>query len=188
MHKHENYLKLLVCIGAMAAVIQFVISGITGISGAVRLVSTSISVALAFHWLFKSFLWKLRIFRSSIVRVPNLQGTWEGKILPVGSQDSDIETKVLIRQTFTTISVEFLTENMTSNSYIAGFCINEESGNIELCYSYISKSKISQRETNPWHEGSCKLKVNEYSNGITLEGEYWTSRKSIGSIKITKTS
>lgn len=189
MYNQENYLKMLVGVGVAAAVIQFILNGISGLNEAVRLISTSITVAFLFHLLFHNVLWKFHIFRPYIVKVPNLQGTWEGKIRSVGNSEvTEIDTKIIIRQTFTTISVEVQTSNMTSSSYIAGFCFHSDSGNVELSYSYNSKSKLNQREKNPWHEGSCKFLVNEGGKKMTMDGEYWTSRRTIGEIHVSKIS
>ncbi|MDB5052317.1 MAG: hypothetical protein JWM44_367 [Bacilli bacterium] len=183
MFNHERYNRLLVTFTLIAAFVQYFIFSADNIVIIIKIISTTTTVSLVFHWFFKEYLWKLKIFRLFIVRVPNLHGVWKGTIIPTNNDDrKEIECTLYIRQTFTTIHIEVHTDNMISKSYVAGFCIDNDAKNIELCYSYYSKSKIDQRVVNPWHEGASKLRVVEYGM-FELIGEYWTSRKTTGEIK-----
>lgn len=182
MFNHERYNRLLVTFTLIAAFIQYFIFSADNIGVIIKIISTTTTVSLVFHWVFKEYLWKLKIFRLFIVRVPNLHGVWKGTIIPTdGNGRKEIECTLYIRQTFTTIHVEVHTDEMISKSYVAGFCIDNDAKDIELCYSYYSKSKINQRVDNPWHEGASKLRVIEKGT-IELIGEYWTSRRTIGEL------
>ena len=79
------------------------------------------------------------------------------------------------------------TDKMISTSYIADFVTDIDTGVQDLCYTYTSKSKVETRDINPWHDGTTKLSI---FDGKTprLEGEYWTARKTIGTIDLKRVS
>jgi hypothetical protein len=142
--------------------------------------------------MFKKWLWKFKFFRPLIVKVPNLNGVWEGNLKSYWKDSNNesippIEIEAFIRQDFDSISIEMHTDKMISNSYIANIITDKNTGTQELVYNYTSKSKIDNRETNPWHEGTTKLFIHSRKK-IKLEGEYWTFRKTTGKIKLKRVS
>jgi len=194
MYNKESYLRVIIGLAILIFVIQIIITGLNSftLSTVLRKASTAISISLIFHYIFKKWLWKLKICRPFIVKVPNLHGTWTGRLESYweNSQNnkiSPIEIKAFVRQNFDSISIEMHTEKMISTSYIANIITDKNTGIQELCYVYTSKSKIETRETNPWHDGTTKLLIYDEKNP-RLEGEYWTSRKTIGKIILKRNS
>lgn len=195
MNTRESYLRVLIGLAIFIFVVQIVTTGMNSfsLSMVVNKASLAISIALLFHYVFSKWIWKFKILRPLIVKVPCLHGTWIGILLPNslelqnGDKIPPIEIRVYIRQTFNYISVEMHTDKMISTSYIADFIINADTGVQDLCYTYTSKSKVQTRDINPWHDGTTKLSI---FDGKTprLEGEYWTARKTIGTIVLERVS
>lgn len=151
----------------------------------------SAAFLLVIHYIFEHFLWKLKPLRWFLIKVPNLQGTWKGELVSkwadpqTGEEFQPVDIIVFIRQSFSTISVEVHTDKMESISYLAGFKTNKETGTQELCYTFSSKAFVATRETNPWHDGTAKFSIIEGTD-IILDGEYWTARKTIGTITLRR--
>lgn len=195
MFKSDWYIRILVVIGIIIFSLSFLLSGLTNLSinNVISKAFSATTMVLIFHCIFEKYLWKYKKLRPLIVKVPNLHGTWKGH-LRSSWEDPNTQTKidtipvtVHIRQSFTTVSVEIHTAKMVSTSYIAGFRTDTDTGIQELCYTYSSKSHITSRETNPWHDGTAKLTIYEGSD-ISLSGEYWTSRKTVGTLSLTRIS
>ena len=137
---------------------------------------------------FVNWAWRLRIFKGWLVQSPNLQGTWKGTL---ESTWIDPETKqkippkgvtLVIKQTLSTISCVMYTDESESFSNTAQINEDDDSGIFRLSYNYTNRPKASVRERSEIHDGAAILKVNESER--TLEGEYWTSRKTTGEIRL----
>lgn len=114
-----------------------------------------------------------------------LQSSW---ISPeTGTSPAPIEITAFIRQNFTTVSVEMRTDQMVSRSYIVGFKKDADSGTCELCYTYTSQAFADSVSSNPWHDGTAKLAINDRKE-IKLKGDYWTLRKTIGTMELQRIS
>jgi len=123
------------------------------------------------------------------VRVPDLQGTWEGElqstwINPETKQGIPPLTMVLvIRQSFSSVSCTMFTKESESYSRAAQIAVEEETGAISLSYNYTNRSKATIRTRSPIHDGAAHLKVVTLPSRM-LEGEYWTGRCTTGQMKL----
>jgi len=195
MYNRESYLRVLIGLAILVFVAQIILAGLNSftITTVLSKASIAITIALIFHYIFSKWVWKFKILRPLIVKVPNLHGTWTGNLVShwidpqTGNQIPPINIRVYIRQTFNNVSVEVHTDKMVSISYVADFVTNPDSGVQELCYIYTSKSKLESRDVNPWHDGTTRLAIYDGPNP-RLEGEYWTSRKTVGSLDLTRES
>lgn len=194
MYDKKAYFQLIISLAILIFVVQLFMTGFNSITFfmILRKISTTTTISLLFHFLFKKWFWKFKIFRPLIVKVPNLNGVWEGKLESYWEDSNNesippIQIKVFIRQDFDSISIEMHSDKMISNSYTANIVTDKNTGAQELIYNYTSKSKIDNRETNPWHDGTTKLFIHDGGN-IKLEGEYWTVRKTIGKIRLNRVS
>lgn len=154
---------------------------------ALRIIPSIVLFELIFWWLFAKYIWKLKIFYPWLVYVPNISGSWFGTIVFKNS-DNEETTKnvnVLIQQTLQSVHILMKSADMDSVSFVSGFLVDKENKQCRLAYSYTSKARINQRETNPIHDGSVLLTVNIDTQNH-LDGEYWTSRKTSGEIRLTK--
>ena len=149
---------------------------------------TAVAVYSVLLFVFVKWLWRLRIFRRWLVITPDLQGTWKGTLKSTWT-DPDTKQKVapkkmtlVIKQTLLTISCVMYTDESESFSNTAQINEDDDSGIFQLSYNYTNRPKASVRERSEIHDGAAILKVNESER--TLEGEYWTSRKTTGEIRL----
>lgn len=195
MFNSDWYIRILVLLGLLFFCLLFFLTGMSDLSVAdiLRKVSSSTMLVLLFHYCFENYLWRCKWLRPLIVKVPNLHGTWKGNLQSswidpeTGNALAPIDITVYIKQSFSSISVEIHTDKMISTSYIAGFRTDSETGLQELCYTYSSKAHLATRENNPWHDGTTKLTIYE-GQSICLTGEYWTARKTIGTLSMNRIS
>lgn len=137
--------------------------------------------------LFISFAWKWRIFRGRLIPIPDISGKWEGKLISTYTNPPmEIPTTVYIKQTFFHTIVKIQTGESSSISKCASFDIDSERGVKHLYYSYVNKPKAEVRHRSEIHYGTTLLEISEDNQSMT--GEYWTSRKTTGSIDLRKCS
>lgn len=126
------------------------------------------------YTLFDKYLWKMQILRTiGFIRVPNLNGTWNGYI--TSSFDEHIvehDATIRIFQDWTQIAVVLKTKYSESTSLTA--TIVTEDPNIILSYEYLNEPKPDAECTMHAHRGTARLSLK--SGGKVLEGEYYTGR------------
>lgn len=77
------------------------------------------------------------------------------------------------------------TAEMESHSYVEGFCLDDDSQVRRLCYSYTSRPEAMLRDRSTPYDGSILFNI--IGNPVSkLKGEYWTQRKTIGTIILTQ--
>ncbi|WP_217560555.1 hypothetical protein [Paenibacillus sp. GbtcB18] len=200
MYNQDNYTRVLVMFGIVIFCLLFLLSGVDfeqiHSKDLIRSISSSTAITLLFHVAFKKWIWKYRwipFINPIIVLVPNLHGTWKGKLQsswvdPISGKTIDpILITAYIRQTFTSISVEVHTDQMISKSYIAGIRTDSDVQTQELCYTYSSKASADSIAYNPWHDGTAKLAIHNGTE-LRLKGDYWNLRKTIGTMELHRVS
>lgn len=149
------------------------------------IISTGISATAIITVLFVSWAWRWRIFRGWLVPIPNLNGKWEGKIFyKEDGENKSRKVFVDIKQTFLYIIVHFCSKESKSLSFCGSFNIDEKRGICQLIYSYQNDPNILIRKKSPIHYGTTILDISP--NRSVLNGEYWTSRETNGTISLTK--
>lgn len=139
--------------------------------------------------IFTNWAWRLPIFKGWLVPFPDLQGTWKGTLQstwidPATSQKIQPKYVMLvIKQTFSNISCVMYTDESNSFSNTAQINQDDDSGIFRLSYNYINRSKANVRDRSAIHDGAAILKVITEPEK-SLEGEYWTSRKTTGDISV----
>ncbi|MFK4964807.1 Cap15 family cyclic dinucleotide receptor domain-containing protein [Lactococcus garvieae] len=135
--------------------------------------------------IFREKLWKLKILHSWLVLIPNLGGKWHGTLRWKDATTNEFHKKevlLLIKQTLTRITLDMKTDEMKSKSSSASIFYDGHRNEVGVEYTYESTPETLIRERNPIHYGTTHL---EYKNG-ELVGEYWTSRRTIGEIKLIR--
>lgn len=135
--------------------------------------------------LFDKFLWRW----SPVIRFvgrPDLRGTWIGTFDAEWIAEDNTRNRtsgpiaLVIKQTYTTLSITLLAEKSKSYSFLAQIR-TLESGDFRVDYDYTNKPFLHQRRTMPEHSGSAQLLVTGPRNSA-MAGEYWTSRLSRGTL------
>lgn len=105
-----------------------------------------------------------------------------------GTCSSDYDRKIYtgeiyIKQTFTNIAIKFKTDESISRSLTTSFCMIHN--NQYLIYTYQNDPLADIQDRSPIHYGTAILDV---SNPSILEGNYFTGRKTRGSMKFKSVS
>lgn len=146
--------------------------------------STVIGGVLLLLLAFDKLLWRWELLHGWFVKRPDLQGTWQIELSSqwkdpqTGESPPNITTFLVVRQSFSLISLRMLTPE--SSSEVLGADIVESSDGTYRVYAvYRNEPKISIRERSPIHYGGLVLAV-EGSPVNSLSGHYWTDRNSCG--------
>lgn len=138
----------------------------------------AISIATIILFIYNKWLWKINPFDAT----PKLNGIYNGTIeYTQNGKKKKKSTKVVIIQTSLNVTVKITTNEITSNTITSNLV--EENGEFVLYYTYLTNPRSCYSEENPIQHGTCRLTK---TGSNTLEGQYWTSRKTIGDIKLTR--
>lgn len=135
--------------------------------------------------IFSKWLWHLRIFRGWLVTVPNLNGTWKGKITSTwidkttGTVKPPIDAYIVIRQSLFQLSCVLMTKEAPSYSKAVSLKTDPQHDHTTLDYIYSSSPKYSVHHRSTAHEGACSLDVISRPKP-RLIGRYWTDRETKG--------
>lgn len=152
-------------------------------------ITTAITIDSIVVLTFIRWAWKWPIFKGWLVEQPNLQGTWSGVIKSTwlnpetNSELPPIPIKLIIRQTFLTLSCTLHTAESVSHSFVASIKIDDSCGAKHLVYSYSNKPSLEVRHRSEAHEGTAILDIVNLSP-LVLKGEYWTNRKTTGRMNL----
>lgn len=156
-----------------------------------KIVPTVVTIDTALIFLFAKFFWKWRIFYDWLVPFPNLNGTYKGKIRTTwtdpetGGRPDVIDAVLTINQSFFSISCVMRTTEMTSYSILADFILDPDNQVKKLSYTYTSNPKQVVIERSPQHLGTAVFDIDDgKKKKHRLIGEYWTARKTTGSIEM----
>jgi hypothetical protein len=141
------------------------------------------------HLFFTSWAWRLRMFQGWLVPFPDLQGTWEGTLKSTwqdpatGKVIPPMPVTLVIRQSFSSIGCVMHSRESTSYSNAGQISRDDDSGILRLSYSYTNRPKATIRDRSAIHDGASILRIIMRLQP-SLEGEYWTSRKTTGDISL----
>lgn len=155
--------------------------------------TTSAAVVWVCWLLFKNWLWKMPVLRYWLVKIPDLNGSWQGEMQSTWKDPSTkenvppIQITAKITQTLTEISVDFQTGEMDSQSVVATMHCDPHRRTTDIKYIYLSEPDATVRKRSELHYGAAKMDVKQAKDGSQmLRGNYWTSRETTGTIELTK--
>ena len=150
------------------------------------------TIAWLFWTVFRLVLWKIPFLQGWLVLVPNLNGSWHGKlestwIDPDTNQSPNpIDTTAVIKQSLTMITVDVSTGGMDSNSTVATIQYDVGRRTSTISYVYLSEPLAKHRKKNEIHYGAAKLTVVKKDKSILLNGKYWTDNKTSGDMYLER--
>jgi hypothetical protein len=129
------------------------------------------------HWAWK---WG---WVSQILRVPNLEGTWEVELTSdYQGEGGGMKTSYLVvHQTYSTITVEVLTDLGRSCSDASS--LSRRGPRTVLTYVYRAEPAVLARSGNEPHRGAAELLIEAGGNELRFEGDYWTDRGNVGRLR-----
>lgn len=123
----------------------------------------------------------------AVTKRPNIRGTWAADLHYTWPPDTPPRTKrcyLVVRQTFSAVSVRMHFDTSASRSRCAD--IREQDGDFNFWWVYQSEATEFDRD-NPAHRGAADVVVATVPNR-TLDGIYWTERKTTGRLVTTEWS
>ena len=153
-----------------------------------RWFTAAVGIAVLALLAFDRWVW-VRWPVSLIVPRPDLRGTWEGQIRSgwtdaSGESLPPIEAFLVIRQTFSTVSIRAITKESSSDSLVAVVQANA-SGEQRMTYTYMNVPDLLIQDRSRIHHGTVNLDIHDGPQGIVLRGSYWTDRDTKGQMEFT---
>jgi len=152
------------------------------------IISKVITIDSLLVLLFSKCFWKYKVFKNWLILIPNLSGTWKGYIHSTwedpltGERPDRIPVILTINQSLFSISCVMRTYEMKSYSFACDFIIDKDNQVRRLAYMYDSIPTQIVKDRSAQHFGSILYDLVE--NDKKLLGEYWTGRKTTGSIEL----
>ncbi len=150
--------------------------------------STVTGILLFLLGTFDLWLWRLSILQGWFVKRPIIRGTWRAILRstwidPATGQGLEpIEGFMVIRQTYSSLSLRLLTSE--SSSELIGANINISSdGTMRIAGVYRNEPRQLLRQSSPIHYGAILLDI-VGRPATCWRGHYWTDRNTCGEIEL----
>lgn len=185
----ERYIKAIIYSAVLAWTIILYINHEAIHSSWLQPLSTVITVVLYSVMAFDLWLWKIPFLHGWFVKRPVIDGTWKVDIRsnwkggPGGTAAKPIEGYMVIRQTFSTLSLRLLTEE-SSSELVGTEIVCSADGLYCISGVYRNEPRFQVRERSPIHYGAVWLRIVEESAPKVL-GHYWTDRETAGEIELS---
>jgi hypothetical protein len=136
---------------------------------------------------FERWLWKVPLLHPWLVPTPDISGTWEGRL--TSSHDGQIGDQfrhcyLIVRQTFSRVSVGLITEESESRD-IAAAIFRDNADGQAIAVTYQSIAQLRYRDRSPMQRGGMVLHIRG-DPPYQLDGEYWTSQRTVGQIEFRR--
>lgn len=191
--KYLNLKRLMIPLVIISFLIFYILRKITPMENPslvdhAKTISTVLTIDGFIVLLFIRYLWRWKGFRAAkLVLFPDLNGTYKGTIQTTwegsGERTPPIPATLTIHQMFTSVSCVMRTAEMTSHSLVSGFILDEDEQLKKLAYSYLSSPSHLVIERSPCHHGTALFEIEEKPK-LRLVGQYWTGRKTTGTIEM----
>ena len=185
---NRNQVTAIIGIAGLALALQLVFQkGVAPSSDWTGYVSPAVSAVLLSLWFFDRFAWRWPLVRRLGGSRPNLGGIWKGTVVsPWVSPETNevvppIEAYMVVRQTFSTLSLRLLTAESSSEAASADV-LRASDGTCQVAWVYRNDPRMSVRHRSEIHYGAGRLRIVGKDNPTALEGHYWTDRDTKGEL------
>lgn len=185
--KWDRVLYILLVIATLTSVICWFMGDQVFTLGFVAdCIGTSVTVITVFSWFFCNVAWKWKMFRKWLVLVPNLNGSWRGKLISdwinpeTNSKLAPIDATLSIKQSLFRTSCVMKTGESGSRSIASAFIIEPDNQICKLVYTYQNDPNQTIQDRSRIHYGTAMLDVNVTGQSIVLDGSYFTGRNTSG--------
>ena len=145
--------------------------------------STVTGIVLLFLLAFDRWLWRIQLLHGWFVKRPILSGLWkielqsEWNATLTGNRPTAIEAYLVVRQTYSYLSIRLLTNESSSKTLVAEI-VEALDGTFRVYAVYRNEPRPVFRNESPIHYGALLIDVE--NNPRRLAGNYWTDRNSRG--------
>ncbi len=177
-----NYFWNLIPIQSLPDLLKIVIGDFIG---PIVILSLFITLSLKFIWKIPIIGYLFRwLFNTNVP----LYGSWLGEI------EYEFENKKKSKKVFLVIkqpdalkiNILFYSDERESTSDSAS--IINKNGRSTLIYTYKTEDMIKNKEKNPLHSGTAVLRIDASPRYFKLNGEYYSTRKTVGSMTFLRKS
>jgi hypothetical protein len=151
--------------------------------------STVITIVLYVVMAFDLWLWKIPLLHGWFVKRPVIDGTWKVGIRSnwkdpaTGAGIAPVEGYMVIRQTFSTLSLRLLTEE-SSSELVGTEIVCSADGLYCVSGVYRNEPRFQVRDRNPIHYGAVWLRIIDEPLKKVI-GHYWTDRGTAGEMELS---
>lgn len=172
-----NFLWGLIPIDTLPGIVQLILGDFLG-----PLVIVSLLISLSVY-----YLWKLPyigvIIRWLFNLIIPLYGTWRGCIIyEHEGQQLKKDVFIVIKQ-INAFQLHILMYTDERESVSETAVISNHNGKKKLIYTYKIEDCIDNREINQPHTGTANLRIDESTSILNLNGDYYTTRKTVGKMQ-----
>jgi hypothetical protein len=140
---------------------------------------------------FDKWAWKYGCFKGWLVKRPRREGTWKVVLQSkwidpaTGNQIAPIACYMVIRQTYSSLTLRLFTPESSSVSISASVLTTEDCV-YRVAATYQNDPKIELRNVrSEIHYGALILNVND-DPVTSLNGHYWTDRSTSGTLALSE--
>lgn len=186
----ELHIKAIFWLAVTTWAISLIVSGEDLSTALFKPSGLVLGVVIAATALFERHLWKWKALHPWFVSVPNLIGTYAGEISSTWQAESGIAKEVQIYlsifQTLSGVTVRLYTAESASASLCASL-LESDDGQWEIIYTYRNEPDLLIQDQSRIHYGGIRLRI-ESEHPVVLRGSYFTDRRTVGEIKLTRVS
>lgn len=176
----RNFIKFCLYTSLIVTIVSTIFIDKNNANDVIKMLTKIISVSEFIIIVYCKWGWKILFL--NFFKVKNLNGVWECTLQYNYANENRVKvTNIIIKQDLFGIQINMTSDETASCSINAS--IEREHGIEYLIYTYKTETKLIYREQNRDQFGAAKLLIKDIN---TMEGEYWTNNRTIGTMKLTK--
>jgi hypothetical protein len=185
----ERYIKAIIYMTVLAWTVVLYANHDAIKPASLQPLSIVITIVLYAVMAFDLWLWKIPFLHGWFVKRPVIDGSWKVEIRSnwenpaTGTVIEPIEGYIVIRQTFSTLSLRLLTEE-SSSELVGTEIVCSANGLFCVTGIYRNEPRFQVRERSAIHYGAVWLKVIDEPLK-KLIGHYWTDRGTAGEMELS---
>lgn len=159
--------------------------------------SSVVGLLVVFALLVEHVFWKFGWLQKWFVARPNLNGTWEVEIVSswvnpdTGEEVPPIKCYMGVSQSLSTLQMHLMTEESESWCIAQSIQLAQSGKGYQISAVYTNKPRVTLRESrSSMHLGAFVMEThgNKECFPEHIGGEYWTDRKTTGTISMSNRS
>jgi hypothetical protein len=185
----ERYIKAIIYVAVLAWTVVLYLNHEAIHASWLQPLSTVVTVVLYAVMAFDLWLWKIPFLHGWFVKRPVIEGSWKVEIRSnwkdpaTGTGIPPVEGYMVVRQTFSTLSLRLLTAE-SSSELVGTEIVCSADGLYSDSGVYRNEPRFEVRDKSPIHYGAVWLKIIDEPPKKVL-GHYWTDRESAGEMELT---
>lgn len=185
----ERYIKAIIYVTVLVWTIVLYANHAAITSAWLQHVSMVITIVLYAVMAFDLWLWKFSLLHGWFVKRPVIDGTWKVEIRSnwkhpaTGAGIPPIEGFMVVRQTFSTLSMRLLTAE-SSSELVGTEIVCSADGFYCVSGVYRNEPRLQVRERSAIHYGAVWLRIIDEPLKKVI-GHYWTDRETAGEMELS---